>query len=522
MAADDGAAYWTPQEAAAVWGAHEAAVAAAEAEARARVRPTADEREAIQRAILAFVRERGRKVYGGWALNAHVAAASPPDAFYTGGEDIEFYSPDPVADLVELCDRLHAAGHRYVQAREASHSTTFTLSVEFHRFCDATHVPERAYERIPATRMACGAVAVDPAFLLLDQLRILTEPLTSYWRLPRTLPRMALLVRLFPGALSAAPDPEALRRALRAPPEARADARWLTGARAAREWLASASGHSAAWGPTAAAALLRAAPGAPEGLLPAGQGEDEGAAAVHAVTCDLPEAAAGLEAAIMRAVPDAAARRFAPLLDLLGPRVEWGVLVRTRNGNEAWRAFAVLVGSAGRVVQLAPGMTGACACASFPLTMLSLLAGRFKERLGGGGGGRLEADSPLVAALCAARRRAGPGSAADPQSPFADLVVQPDLLLGTTETAMAAHMRDADARRALFGGGQAWFSYDPSRVKGSGRPHWRYLCAGRLGEPAQAPTAAAAAAACREGRGRGGGRRRSPRQQAQEVEGAPR
>ena len=72
---------------------------------------------------------KGRKAYGGYALNAAILAVSPQDAIYDAASpppDVEFYSPDPVGDVVDICKRLHAEGHEYVQGKEAVHDGTWT------------------------------------------------------------------------------------------------------------------------------------------------------------------------------------------------------------------------------------------------------------------------------------------------------------------------------------------------------------------------------------------------------------
>ncbi|KAG1669809.1 hypothetical protein FOA52_001639 [Chlamydomonas sp. UWO 241] len=201
------------------------------------VEPTLERLGRISATVFAFVEEYKRKVYGGHALDAAFAALNTGERVYATDEiraaaDIEFYSPDPIADIKTLCNRLHADGHPFVQAKEAAHNGTFTISVSFARVCDVTYMPNRVYNSIPvlpsqATTNAINAInainatnttnitnitTVHPHVALVDLLRMLCDPATSYWRLDRMLPRLLKLQQLYPLAARhtrASADPSA-------------------------------------------------------------------------------------------------------------------------------------------------------------------------------------------------------------------------------------------------------------------------------------------------------------------------
>ena len=179
------------------------------------VAPTIDQRLAISCVLWDFVAKKERIVYGGHALNAALLRVSPADAIYPSRRsatdpmadchfpDIEFYSPDPVADVVEICRRLYVAGHKYVQGKEAAHAGTFTVSVEFVRVCDVTYVPQSLHKAIPTIEYAREGrndrlVMIDPSFSMLDYLRMLSDPFSSHWKLDKMIPRMILVDRFFP------------------------------------------------------------------------------------------------------------------------------------------------------------------------------------------------------------------------------------------------------------------------------------------------------------------------------------
>jgi hypothetical protein len=113
--------------------------------------------------------------------------------------DIEFYTPDPLGDIRDVCDRLYAMGFTYVQGREAAHLGTFTISVDFKRICDVTYAPIEVFRAIPTLAYNNGdLLGVHPGFAMIDMLRMLSDPFTSHWKLDKTLPRLLLAQRLFP------------------------------------------------------------------------------------------------------------------------------------------------------------------------------------------------------------------------------------------------------------------------------------------------------------------------------------
>lgn len=212
------------------------------------VAPTVAQRADVLHATIQLIRARRRKIYGGHALNACLLEGGHAPIYGEGSDpapDIEFYSPEPIKDMRELCDRLYAAGHNHVQGREAMHHGTFTVSVEFTRVCDISYVPPKAFEAIPFRSVPVSTIlqqkttgpsapsdsvvdVVEPSFALIDHLRILCDPFTSHWKLDRQLARMMTIQRLFPLDL---PAPNPFKR----------DARRPLASVAASEALASAS-----------------------------------------------------------------------------------------------------------------------------------------------------------------------------------------------------------------------------------------------------------------------------------------
>lgn len=478
----------------------------AEAMRGARVAPDIDQRRAIADEVWAFVRRRGRKVYGGHALNAAILETSPADAIYDAERppgDIEFYSPNPVADVYELCDRLFAAGHRFVQGREAAHHGTFTVSVEFVRVCDVTHVPQPIYDRLPAVkRGSSGLLTVSPDFSLIDHLRILCDPFTSHWKLDRMLPRLMLMQRAFPVAL---PPPLAFREPLACDRDAVEDAsdrireailKWaakrpatiaVVGEHAAAFFAGRLSTSSAAPPRIDAKSLvlvsvdyaadlaaLAETVGIDIGLTQQqrqkqqreqvneqGDYDDDAPSPPDEQVVVAPDGEEyyycdDLEVVFVPPPAPAVVREFCPLIDLLGARAEF----RVCSGS----VVVTLVDARGKVVPVCAKCprTGA-SIAGATYCVMTALAMRFADdfvidRGAGVPHGRVAAS---IVASRAKALEAADTTVSDPTTVFRDVALD---YIGEPLTDMRMHMAAADKRRLLGGpNAQVWFTYDPLR-----------------------------------------------------------
>jgi hypothetical protein len=161
--------------------------------------PTLAERLNVMKNIKEYIREKRRKIYGGWALNTLIKQKNPKDAFYTelSTPDIEFYSPFPLEDLHNICNILYKKEFKVVNGREAQHKETYTVFCNYEKYCDISYVPQNVYARIPSTIIDKLEI-VEPSWLIIDVYRAYTDPLTSYWRLDKTLARAYLLQKYYP------------------------------------------------------------------------------------------------------------------------------------------------------------------------------------------------------------------------------------------------------------------------------------------------------------------------------------
>lgn len=167
----------------------------------ANVEPTKDRMWEIIFTVRDFVIEKKRKIYGGFALNKMIEEVSPQDRFYDDDNieawDIDFYSPDPINDAVEIANRLHAKGFKYVLVNEAQHDETYKVFAETIDCADISYVPKNIYNRMPYKEYQ-KLYLTGPHFMMIDYFRVMTDPMNSYFRIEKTFKRLSLMQKIFP------------------------------------------------------------------------------------------------------------------------------------------------------------------------------------------------------------------------------------------------------------------------------------------------------------------------------------
>ena len=149
--------------------------------------------------ILDFIKQNKRKIYGGYAVNKLIIDKNQKDSIYQEYQypDIDFYSPTPIEDLINICNTLYDKGYKRVNAKEAAHKDTYSIFVNFHLYCDITYVPKNIYNRIPYKELN-NYYYTHPHFMTIDYLRMLADPLGSSWRIEKSIKRFALLQKYYP------------------------------------------------------------------------------------------------------------------------------------------------------------------------------------------------------------------------------------------------------------------------------------------------------------------------------------
>lgn len=161
--------------------------------------PTREHILAAQKVIIEFVKDKKRKLYGGYALNLLVKSIKSEDAIYTSKDlpDMDIYSPDPLQDLIDICNLLEEQKFQYVSGREALHKETYTITVMGHVHCDLSYVPANIYNRMPFMEVD-GYHVIHPHFMWIDYMRMFVDPLISGWRWEKAFKRFYLLQKHFP------------------------------------------------------------------------------------------------------------------------------------------------------------------------------------------------------------------------------------------------------------------------------------------------------------------------------------
>lgn len=167
------------------------------------IEPYEEEIKKISNIIINYIKRYKRKIYGGYALNLLIIDKNPADAIYSEDDipDIDFYSPEPLKDLVRLCNEIYQAGFKHVMGREALHKETYSIRVNNQLYCDISYVPKNIYYRMPF-REINGLNVIGPEFMMIDYYRMMTD-ITSYWRIEKAVKRFYLLQKYYPLPYSA-------------------------------------------------------------------------------------------------------------------------------------------------------------------------------------------------------------------------------------------------------------------------------------------------------------------------------
>jgi hypothetical protein len=169
--------------------------------------PNLEEIGKVYSAIKDFIKRKKKIAYGGFSQNLLLLAKNSKEAIYKEVDgayynwpdlaDIEFYSPTPIQDMIDLLEELHAKGFKYVEGAEAAHPETYKIFINFLNYCDISYMPLHVYNNLPYIEIN-GIRCVHPHFMMVDAYRILTDPMTSYWRLDKPLKRFPKLLKYYP------------------------------------------------------------------------------------------------------------------------------------------------------------------------------------------------------------------------------------------------------------------------------------------------------------------------------------
>jgi hypothetical protein len=170
--------------------------------------PTMIEVSKVYNAIKDYIIRTKKIAYGGFAQNTLLMNKNKSDSFYKiidgvfynfpDVADIEFYSSSPIKDMVELLEELHKKGFKHIEGKNGVHNGTYKIFVNFINYCDIAYMPEYIYNNLPTITTYDNIKCTHPHFMLCDAYRIMTDPMTSYWRLEKAINRFNRLINYYP------------------------------------------------------------------------------------------------------------------------------------------------------------------------------------------------------------------------------------------------------------------------------------------------------------------------------------
>ena len=166
-----------------------------------KLKPSLKDYKKVIKVISNYIEKNKRVVYGGYAYNELIVNKNEEDRIYSKDgldlADIEFYSYEPITDLVNIGNELKDLGYKNIQVKSAAHLETFTLFVDFYAYCDASYMPSNLFHRMPLWQFGKLKLA-HPKFILIDILRMYNDPINSYWRIEKNFKRAVKLLKYYP------------------------------------------------------------------------------------------------------------------------------------------------------------------------------------------------------------------------------------------------------------------------------------------------------------------------------------
>jgi hypothetical protein len=160
--------------------------------------------ENIENIIINYIKQKKRKIYGGYAMNILIKEKNKKEAFYEEPiclndplPDIDLYSPDPIKDIIEICNLLADKGYINVRASEAIHGDTYNISIDKQIYSQISYIPSNIYNKLPFIELN-GIYIINPVIYKIDFFRMMVDPLQSYWRIEKQFKRFNIIEKYYP------------------------------------------------------------------------------------------------------------------------------------------------------------------------------------------------------------------------------------------------------------------------------------------------------------------------------------
>ena len=162
------------------------------------IEPTKKEYNIVKKIILKYIQDNNRIIYGGYAQNELIKDKDINDDFYKNTRaDVEFYTPEPIKDMIELCDILYKKKIPNIEGKQGVHNETYKIFANFENYCDISYMDPFIYKNCPTIKLN-NLLFTHPHFMLIDAYRVYTDPMTSFYRIDKNLERFPLLEKHYP------------------------------------------------------------------------------------------------------------------------------------------------------------------------------------------------------------------------------------------------------------------------------------------------------------------------------------
>lgn len=161
--------------------------------------PTIDEYNNAVKVILNYVKDKKLIIYGGYAHDMLIKMKKGDDGIFNENDvaDIDVYSYNPICDGMDLCDILHDKGFKNVQCSNGVHEGTLKIFVNYENYCDFSYMPKNIFDRCPII-LNNNLKLIHPYFSYIDAYRVITDPMTSNYRLEKTVMRLTKMYKYYP------------------------------------------------------------------------------------------------------------------------------------------------------------------------------------------------------------------------------------------------------------------------------------------------------------------------------------
>jgi hypothetical protein len=174
-------------------------VKAAIKEKRKKLYPSLPLINKILKIIENFIIEKGRILYGGMSHNYYLSLKDNPIYDSDVLPDYDIYTPDPIQDVIDICNILHKNGFKYITGSEAVHGKTYKVFAETEAVFDLSYVPTNIYNKLAYTVGKDKLKYLNMDMLFIDIYRQYSDPLISYdYRLKKIHERKKIMDKFYP------------------------------------------------------------------------------------------------------------------------------------------------------------------------------------------------------------------------------------------------------------------------------------------------------------------------------------